>query len=58
MPSLVRKGWSASGCSSGANVAAAYEVAKKLGSGKKIVTISPDSGEKYLSLNIYGNNEG
>ncbi|WP_256478802.1 cysteine synthase A [Sebaldella sp. S0638] len=46
------------GVSSGANVAAAYEVAKKLGSGKKVVTISPDSGEKYLSLNIYGNNEG
>lgn len=41
------------GASSGANIAAAYETAKKLGKGKKVLTISPDSGEKYLSLNIW-----
>ena len=41
------------GVSSGANIAAAYETAKKLGKGKKVLTISPDSGEKYLSLNIW-----
>jgi cysteine synthase A len=42
------------GVSSGANIAAAYEEAKRLGKGKKILTVSPDNGEKYLSLNIYG----
>lgn len=41
------------GISSGANVAAAYTVAKKLGKGKKVLTISPDGGEKYLSLPIF-----
>ena len=41
------------GASSGANIAAAYETAKKLRQGKKVLTISPDSGEKYLSLNIW-----
>ena len=43
------------GVSTGANIAAAYEAAKKLGKGKKVLTVSPDGGEKYLSLNIYGN---
>lgn len=41
------------GISSGANVAAAYEVAKRLGAGKKVLTLSPDGGEKYLSLPSY-----
>ncbi|SKA84145.1 cysteine synthase A [Clostridium sp. USBA 49] len=41
------------GISSGANVAAALEIAKKLGKGKKIVTIAPDGGEKYLSMGLY-----
>lgn len=41
------------GISSGANVAAAYTVAKKLGKGKKVLTISPDGGEKYLSLPLF-----
>ncbi len=40
------------GISSGANVAIAYEVAKKLGKGKKVVTIAPDGGEKYLSTDL------
>lgn len=44
------------GVSSGANIAAAYEIAKRLGKGKKILAISPDNGEKYHSLNIYNNN--
>jgi cysteine synthase A len=38
-----------SGSSSGANLCAAYLMAKKMGPGKKIVTILCDSGQKYVS---------
>ena len=38
------------GISSGANVFAALEVARKLGKNKTIVTILPDRGERYLSF--------
>lgn len=41
------------GISSGAAIAAAYKVAKKLGKGKKVLTIAPDGGEKYLSIEAY-----
>lgn len=41
------------GISSGAAIAAAYEVAKKLGKGKKVLAISPDGGEKYLSIEAF-----
>ncbi len=41
------------GISSGAAVVAAVEVAKRLGSGKKVLTISPDGGEKYISNNVF-----
>ena len=41
------------GISSGANIAAAYKVAKKLGKGKKVVTVSPDGAEKYLSTDLF-----
>ena len=41
------------GISSGAALAAAYETALKLGKGKKVLTISPDGGEKYLSVEAY-----
>lgn len=41
------------GISSGAALAAAYTLAKRLGKGKKVLTISPDGGEKYLSLPSY-----
>lgn len=41
------------GISSGANVAVAIKLAKELGKGKKIVTIAPDGGEKYLSMGLY-----
>ncbi|WP_186577304.1 cysteine synthase A [Aquibacillus kalidii] len=40
------------GPSAGAAVFAAIEVAKKLGSGKKVVCIAPDTGERYLSMNL------
>ncbi|MDO8691012.1 MAG: cysteine synthase A [Dehalococcoidia bacterium] len=38
------------GVSSGANVHAAVGVAKKLGPGKVVVTMLPDTGERYLSV--------
>ena len=41
------------GVSTGANVAAAYEIAKNMEKGKKVLTVASDTGEKYLSLNIY-----
>ena len=41
------------GISSGANVLASLEVARKSGKGKTIVTILPDRGERYLSMNLF-----
>ena len=41
------------GTSSGANVVAAIQVAKRLGSDAKIVTLMVDSGLKYLSTDVY-----
>jgi cysteine synthase A len=41
------------GTSSGANVLAAIQVAKRLGSGRKVVTLMADSGLKYLSTDVY-----
>ena len=38
------------GISSGTNVAAALRLAKKLGKGKTVVTILPDTGERYFSV--------
>ncbi|MGE5561504.1 MAG: cysteine synthase A [Chloroflexota bacterium] len=42
------------GVSSGTNVCAALKVAEKLGPGKTIVTLCPDTGERYLSLGVFG----
>jgi cysteine synthase A len=41
------------GTSSGANVAAAIRVAKRLGPDAKVVTLMADSGLKYLSTDVY-----
>jgi cysteine synthase A len=41
------------GISTGANVAAARRLAQKYGNKKKILTISPDGGEKYMSMVKY-----
>ena len=44
------------GLSTGANVAGAVKLAKKVAKGSKIVTINPDIGERYLSTGVF--NEG
>lgn len=41
------------GTSSGANVAAAIRIAKRLGEGRTVVTVACDTGLKYLSTNLY-----
>ena len=41
------------GSSAGANVFAALKIAKKLGAGKRVVTLIPDSAERYLSKKIF-----
>jgi cysteine synthase A len=41
------------GTSSGANVVAAIQVAKRLGPDAKIATLMVDSGLKYLSTDVY-----
>lgn len=41
------------GISTGANVCAAYKVAKRLGKGKKVLTVSPSNGERYLSTELF-----
>jgi cysteine synthase A len=41
------------GSSAGANVFAAVQVAKVLGQGKRVVTVVPDSAERYMSKKIF-----
>lgn len=41
------------GPSAGAAVFAAIEIAKRLGKGKKVLCIAPDTGERYLSMNLF-----
>jgi cysteine synthase len=42
-----------SGSSGGANVFAAIAVAKRMGAGQRVVTMIPDSAERYLSKKIF-----
>jgi cysteine synthase len=41
------------GSSGGANAYAAISLAKRLGPGKRVVTIIPDSAERYMSKKIF-----
>jgi len=41
------------GISAGANVNIALQIAKELGPGKNVVTVLPDTGERYFSLGEY-----
>ena len=42
------------GISSGTNVAAALKLAKKLGEDKTVVTVLPDTAERYFSTPLFG----
>ncbi|MBE6791159.1 MAG: cysteine synthase A [Ruminococcaceae bacterium] len=44
------------GISSGTNVAAAIQLAKKLGPGKTVVTVLPDTAERYFSTPLFDEN--
>lgn len=50
---LAREEGILAGSSAGANVFAAVEVAQRLGAGGRVVTMIPDSAERYLSKGIY-----
>ncbi|MBO4338390.1 MAG: cysteine synthase A [Clostridiales bacterium] len=41
------------GISSGTNVAAAIKLARRLGKGKTVVTVLPDTGERYFSTALF-----
>ena len=41
------------GISAGTNVAAAKKLAKKLGKGKTVVTVLPDTAERYFSTPLF-----
>ncbi|MFC2162604.1 cysteine synthase A [Candidatus Altiarchaeota archaeon] len=50
---LARKEGILAGISSGANTWAAIKIAKQIGKGKTVLTILPDTGERYLSTSLY-----
>jgi len=50
---LARKEGLLAGITSGTNVKTALELAKKLGKGKVVVTILPDTGERYYSSPLF-----
>lgn len=52
---LARKEGLMCGISSGTNVAAAISLAKKLGKGKTVVTVLPDTAERYFSTPLFEN---
>ncbi|MCR5107621.1 MAG: cysteine synthase A [Lachnospiraceae bacterium] len=45
------------GISAGTNVAAAIKLAKKLGKGKTVVTVLPDTAERYFSTPLFSDNK-
>ena len=50
---LARKEGIMCGISSGTNVFAAIKLAKKLGKGKTVVTVLPDTAERYFSTPLF-----
>jgi len=50
---LIREEGILCGISSGTNVAAALRLAQKLGPGKTVVTVLPDTGERYFSTELF-----
>jgi len=53
MKKLARMEGILAGPSSGASVWAALQLAKKLGEGKRVLCIAPDTGERYLSMELF-----
>lgn len=53
---LAEKAGILSGISSGANLAAAIRIARELGRDKKVLTVLPDTGERYLSTDLFKEN--
>ena len=51
---LARKEGILAGISAGANLSAALQVARRLGPGRKVLTVIPDTGERYLSTTLFG----
>ena len=51
---LAREEGLACGISSGTNVAAAIRLGEKLGPGKTVVTVLPDTAERYYSTQLFG----
>ncbi len=47
---IARKEGALMGISSGANVFGAMKIAERLGEGKRVVTILPDTGQRYFSM--------
>ncbi|MCQ2482004.1 MAG: cysteine synthase A [Clostridia bacterium] len=52
---LIREEGILCGISSGTNVTAALKLAKELGKGKTVVTVLPDTGERYFSTELFDN---
>ncbi len=50
---LIREEGILCGISSGTNVAAALRMARMLGEGKTVVTVLPDTGERYFSTQVF-----
>lgn len=50
---LARKEGILCGVSAGASTFVALQMAKKIGPGKRVLAIAPDSGERYLSMGIF-----
>ena len=53
MRELARREGLLVGPSSGASVWAALQIARRLGPGKRVLCIAPDTGERYLSMGIF-----
>lgn len=53
MKRLAREEGILAGPSSGASVWAALQLARKLGVGKRVLCIAPDTGERYLSMDLF-----
>ncbi|WP_432432723.1 cysteine synthase A [Cohnella rhizoplanae] len=53
MKRLARMEGILAGPSSGASVWAALQLARKLGAGKRVLCIAPDTGERYLSMDLF-----